>query len=134
MNYHLPTPAVHHIVGKKLARRVRKGLSATHRALLAYELEIGASAVQGFPRREACRLTGASLGYVATLAKATAAEVEAVKKGKLSLSALHNKPPTDAQVDATIIKLGIERVFAAIDRLTAPIPANDNTATMQAAE
>ena len=48
------------------------------------------------------------------------------------------RPPrrrSDRDIDRIVIRLGIERVWTSIDRLTRPdTPANDNTATMQAAE
>ena len=48
---------------------------------------------------------------------------------RITLSDLHNhrhQPPTDAEVETVVLKLGLARVLDALDRLTAPM--------MQAAE
>jgi hypothetical protein len=136
---------VRDVVGKKLARRLRKGLSPAHRALLAHDLETGECWLHGLTRRQACALTGASLGYATTLAKASAEEIERVKRGALALSQLHNKPKSDAFkaftratkeveaefgdaddiavgefVDRVFAKLGDGVLAAAFDRYTAP--------------
>jgi hypothetical protein len=130
-------PPTHDIVGKKLARRLRKGLSPTFAALLAREFETGESRLRApLTRRQACLLTEASWGYVSALARATPEEIEAIKRGTLSLAALHRRKrePTDAQVDATIIKLGIERVFDALDRLTKPSISSSTAVNMTTAD
>jgi hypothetical protein len=108
------------IVGHKLATRLRAGMSPTFRALLAHEFESGACWLHSLTRRQACALTGASIGYVHTLAHATEQEREAVKRGVLSLSDIHNRPPSDAAIDRVIARLGPDRVLAALDRLTMP--------------
>jgi hypothetical protein len=107
----------------KLNREKRRGLSPTHAALLAYELEIGAAWLHDFPRRQACRLTGASVGYVSTIAHATPDERAAIRRGALALAKLHNKPkaqPTDDEVNRLVATIGPDRVMAALDRATAP--------------
>lgn len=111
---------VRDISGRKLRARLRKGLNPTHRALLAHELETGTVRLYPLPRRQACMLTGASVGYVATLSRLTSLDRELVKRGLLSLSALHNKPPTDADIDRLVAKLGADRIMAALDRWTRP--------------
>jgi ethanolamine ammonia-lyase large subunit len=107
----------------KLNRKVRRGLSPTHAALLAYELETGTLRLYGLPRHEACRHTHASASYVATIARATAEERAALKRGEIALGQLHNKPkapPSDAEVDRIIAKIGPDRIMAALDRYTQP--------------
>jgi hypothetical protein len=109
------------ISGRRLRRRLRKGLSSTHRALLAYELEAGSAWIHHLTRRDACVLTGASASYVATLHQASDEERGRIKSGQLALSVLHNnKPPSDAYLDRLVVKAGADRVMAALDRYTRP--------------
>jgi hypothetical protein len=106
-----------------LNRRVRKGLGPTQAALLAYELEVGTARLREIPRREACRLTGASVGYVATIAKASPEERAAILRGDLPVTRLHNKPkalPTDDELDRLVAMIGADRIMAALDRYTQP--------------
>jgi hypothetical protein len=115
------TQAVKDISGQRLARRLRRELSPTHRALLAYELEKGTAWIHSLTRRQACRLTGASVAYVVTLQRASDEERGRIKSGQLALSALHNnKPPSDAYLDRLVVKAGADRVMAALDRYTRP--------------
>jgi hypothetical protein len=107
----------------KLNRRKRRGLSPTHAALLAHELETGMVWLHHLPRRQACLLTGASIGYVTTIANATPEERAAIKRGELALGKLHNKPKqplADAEIDRLVETIGADRILAAIDRWTAP--------------
>lgn len=110
---------VKNINGRRLRRR-RKGLSPTHRALLAYELEAGGASIHDLTRHDACALTGASRSYVATVFRASDEEREQVKSGQLALAVLHNKPPSDSYLDRLILKVGADRVMAALDRYTRP--------------
>ena len=109
--------------GHKLSRRVQRGLSPTFRALLAYQLESGGVCVHHLTRKQALALARASSGYVSTVARLSPQERDQLGKGILSLSALHNRPPTDADVDRIVTKLGPTRVMAALDRLTRPAEA-----------
>lgn len=154
-----PIP-VRDINGGKLAKRLRKGLSPTHRALLANDLQTGAVYVHHLTRRQALALTWASVGYVNTVAKLSPEQREQVASGKIPLSVFHNRPKTSAFaalaraanevevelgdedisvgdfVDRVLAKIG-DSLLAALDRLTVPAvtAANDNAAaTMQAAE
>jgi hypothetical protein len=114
-------PCFKDVAGYKLAARLRRGdLCPTHKALLAFGLQSGELVLHHLTRLQACAVTTASAGYVATLSKATTAEIEAVKRGELRLNALHKKPLTDAQVERLIMKIGAERIMAALDRLTMP--------------
>jgi hypothetical protein len=152
-----PTP-VKDISGRKLAKRLRRGMSPVFAALLAHDMETGRVRLHRLTRQQSCSVTGASWGYTSTLARATEEEVERVKRGELSLSALHNKPKSDPfkalanasnEVEAELgdesITVGdfIDRVFAklgdgvlaaALDRLTAPVAINNNSAALEAAE
>ena len=64
-------------------------------------------------------MTGASAGYVATATRLSAQEREQVEAGKLSLSSVHNAPPSDAAIDK-FSKAGADRVMAGLDRYTQP--------------
>jgi hypothetical protein len=114
------TAPVKDVSGRQLARRLKRGLSAAFRALLAHEMQAGAVCIHHLSRRQAVALTSASWGYVSTIAKMTPDEREQLGDGRLSLSAVHNRAPTDADVDRIVAKLGAERVLAALDRATAP--------------
>src|SRR5262245_52326230 len=100
---------VKNINGRRLRRR-RKGLNPTHRALLAYELEVGGASIHDLTRRDACRLTGASVTYVATLCRISDEERERIQRGQLTLSTFQNKPPSDAYLDRLVLKVGADRV------------------------
>jgi hypothetical protein len=113
--------AVREINGRKLAKRC-KSLSPAHRALLAVALETGDVRLARLTRAQARLLTGASRGYVVTVRRLTPAERRQVELGLVSLVSLHNRPPTDADIDRFIRKAGANRVLAAIDRFTSPEP------------
>lgn len=112
------TKASRNINGRKLSRRLKKGLSPAFRALLAHELETGA-VLHDLTRRQACKLLQVSPSYVATLAKIDPEQRAMIARGQLSLSAIHNKL-TDTDIDRIVAKLGAERIMAAIDRYTQP--------------
>ncbi len=70
-----------------------------------------------------------SISYVASLRHISTDERERLACGAITLSTLHNKYRrrlSDADVERVIKKIGVGRVFAAIDKLTEPM--------MQAAE
>jgi hypothetical protein len=138
-----PTP-VKDISGRKLAKRLHKGMSPTFAALLAHDLEAGKVVLHRLTRSQARALTGASLGYVATVARLTPEERQQVQRGHLSLASLHNKPKSDSFktfanatkeveaelghaditvgdfVDRVFAKLGDGVLAAALDRYTQP--------------
>jgi hypothetical protein len=108
------------VVGKKLSRR-RKGISPSHRALLARDLETGrARLCAPLTRKQSLAVTGASNGYTARAAGLTPEERVQVEAGSLSLSSVHNRPPTDAQIDRLIARVGADRIMKGIDRYTSP--------------
>src|SRR5262245_55907563 len=113
-----PLPKI--VVGKKLSRR-RKGINPSHLALVAVDLETGRARLSApLTRRQAIAVTGASAGYVATATRLSAQEREQVEAGKLSLSSVHNAPPSNAAIDKFIVKAGADRVMAGLDRHTQP--------------
>ena len=116
------------ITGRELDRRIEQS-NPTQLALSAYDLSTGTTRVERFTNKQARLLTRASYGYCHTVAVATDRERAALRGGFLSLSELHNRPPSHAAVDRIVARLGAERVLDALDRLTRPtVPAaNDNS-------
>jgi hypothetical protein len=108
------------ISGRLLEKR-RVRMSATFRALLAVEIAEESMLLRQLTGKQARALTGASSGYFRTVKRCSSEQRVAIGCGRLSLSSLHAaKPvPTDAQVDTIVKKIGIERVFDSLDRLTA---------------
>jgi hypothetical protein len=113
-----PTP-VKDINGRKLSRRLKKGLSPTFRALLAHDLETGAAQLHDLTRRQACQLMQVSAGYVTTVAKTNPEDRKKIESGQIPLAALHTTP-TDRQLDRLIARIGPDRFMAALDRYTRP--------------
>jgi hypothetical protein len=107
------------INGRKLSRRLKKGLSPAFRALLAHDLETGAVRLHDLTRRQACRLMQVSAGYVATVARTDPENRKKIESGQLPLAVLH-KAPTDRQLDRLIARIGPDRFMAALDRYTRP--------------
>src|SRR5262245_16305710 len=89
----VPVAATRELNGRKLSRRLKR-LTASHRALLALELEIGNARLVCPTRAQARALTGASLGYVITARRLTPAERQLVERGVTSLNSFHNRPPS----------------------------------------
>jgi hypothetical protein len=114
------------INGRELAHRLRL-LSPAKRALLAHDLQHGS--LYNLTRPQAAAVARVSISYVASLRHISADERERLQCGAITLSALHNKyrrPLSDADVERVVKRIGVGRVFAVIDKLTAPM--------MQAAE
>ena len=80
-----PSPV--NIDGRLTARRLWR-MSAAHKALLAYEAEI--NGVSALSRRQSAQMFCVSAGYVGTVAGASEAEREALKRGFITLSKLHH--------------------------------------------
>jgi hypothetical protein len=112
--------------GRRLNRLVKKG-SPRDRASLALDLERGAVQLIRTTRAQAAVLTKASTGYIGTLARLSEDERRQVARGEtsishlLKLSRLHNgRRDLDAGIDRFIQRVGVERVWAAIERYTQP--------------
>ena len=120
-NFSAVNTSVRDIDGHRLSRRLQRGLSATFRALIAYELESGGAKLHHLTRKQSVTLVGANSGYVGTVSRLTPHEREQVANGILSLAAIHNQPPTDVDIDRIVTRIGLDRVMAALDRLTRPI-------------
>lgn len=109
--------------GKVLARNLRKA-SPAMRAILVTPLTNG-TAIGGLTKAQAARLGRVSAESIAIVAGASADQLEALWSGQLSLHAVRkaNAKPrelTDSEVDAALNRIGLERVWSAYDRLTAP--------------
>jgi hypothetical protein len=127
---------------KHIGTHLREVTSASWRALLAAEL-----VAAGFTFAEACAVTGASYGYVTTLRRLQGWERAAVRDGHLSLAQFHTRTrakkvvaepvkaapavktfaintgtPTlsNSAIDNIVREVGVERMWASIDRLTQP--------------
>jgi hypothetical protein len=120
-------PGVKAVSGKKLARKLQR-IEPAHRALLVHDLEAGAVWLHDLTRHQSCSLVPVSLGYVGTVANASPEDVRRLRAGTLSLSELHNRPLSDAAIDKLIAKIGLSRIWQAMDRATRPAaPANGRT-------
>jgi hypothetical protein len=115
---HYISPLYRKINGREFDRLVRRA-TASQRGSLAVELEEGQIEITRLTRRQALFLAKASFGYENTARKLSADQFDLVRKGALSLSAAHNKP-NDAQIERFIQRAGEDRVFAALDKMTAP--------------
>jgi hypothetical protein len=110
------------ILGEKVARKL-KGISASHRALLASDLVNGKVDLSHLTLAQAKAITQVSGGYTATAMRLTVEQRKQVERREVSLSAFHNKPAasvTEEMISRFIEKAGAGRVLDAIDRLTAP--------------
>jgi len=114
-------PIAPSIDGRQLNWRLKR-LSPARRALIAHALEHGSLHLQNPTRKQAAALARVSTCYVGALNRASFEERRALEQGRLSLSALQHRrrPVTDADVEKIVKKIGVGRVFAVIDRLTAP--------------
>ena len=109
--------------GRLYERKPAPTLSTERRAMAALELVEGPAR---WPARQAAALVGISATYLSTARHASAEERQALERGWLTLSWIHNKrrrAPTDAAVERAVKRLGPDRVLRALDRMTAsPIP------------
>jgi hypothetical protein len=102
-----------------------KARGATRRALHAHHLK----KKFGLTGKLACQVAGSNIGYLTTVNRLSPEEWRKVAQGELSLARLHNGGGngngngsrfSNAQLDQLITEIGIGRVWAAIERLTAP--------------
>jgi hypothetical protein len=99
-------------------------LSATFRALLGHELQSGAVAITHYSPRQSAMVTESPMALIRAVGKATPLELFAMQ-GVLDIEAAHrqqlaNKRRTDAVVDKILVEIGLDRVLAALERLTRP--------------
>lgn len=107
--------------GWAFAHRLRNA-SAAGRALAAHQLTNGV-AIAGLTRAQAARVADVSVSSVSIVASATTDEIEALRRGKLSLRdvrrahAKNRKPSIDENLMRRTDPNVVMRVF---DRMTAP--------------
>jgi hypothetical protein len=109
------------LTGRTLDRLCLKA-TPSERALLAANLMADRVQLVRLTARQASRLTGANIRYLAVARHLSDDQRERIIKGKLSLSAIVNAPriPSDAELDKLFALVGGERMLAALDRFTAP--------------
>jgi hypothetical protein len=100
-------------------------LPTTFRALLGQELQSGAVALTSATPRQAAALTLVPMAFFRTVTAATALETAAMRRGTLTVEEVHaarlrNRRRTDVAIDRALVEIGLDRVLAALDRLTRP--------------
>ena len=104
----------------RLARRLAKA-SATAAALIDYDLRTGAIVIVGGLAELTRSITNVPRGYQCTLAGLLPHERARLRSGWASISEYHNsRTVTDRKIERFISKAGFDRVFAVLDRQTAP--------------
>jgi hypothetical protein len=103
------------------SRKDRKRRSATERAFAALS-RVGQW--KKLTLHDAAAIEDVSVTYVAELHRRTPAEQQDVKTGRVKLSDIINKRQSQQavanKVDQLISRVGIDAVFSALDRATAP--------------
>jgi hypothetical protein len=106
--------------GRRL-NRLLKVASARDRALIAADLTQGALQILRPTYAQASALTNVSLGYVTTVSGLTPEERAQLARGLLSLPRLHNRRRrSNAELDRVVEHYGVEAIWRALDRATAP--------------
>ncbi len=114
-------PTVYNFDGRHLSRRLKK-LDIAKRALLARDLERGVVRLQNLTRAQAVAIARVPSSYVGTVQHASADERKLLACGSLTLSALHHRrrPVSDADVERIVVKIGCDRIWRALDKITSP--------------
>ena len=109
--------------GRKLSRRLHK-LNATRRAQLAADLVTGELCFLNLTPRQAAELLDVSRPYIDTLTRATVKDRARLEYGLVTLSELHKRrrQPTDSDIERMVTKIGPDRVWRVLDKITAPKP------------
>jgi hypothetical protein len=109
------------IIGRRLARRL-KDISADFKALLGHEMVTGEVVLRQLTQAQASALLSVSRPYISAVNQASPEERELIKRKRLSISTLYSKhrAPTDTALDKLVMKIGADRVMAALDRATNP--------------
>jgi hypothetical protein len=112
--------------------------SLTNLTLLGTDLQTGEAALtRTTPRQTVAVIPRITMAMLRAVRLATPLELAAMRRGDFTVEALHqeqlaNKRLADTTVDKTLLEIGLDRVLASLDRLTAPVtngavvPANDN--------
>ena len=112
-------PAIRVLSGREFDDHLRN-TTAAGRALIAADLVAGRVLVERPTTRQARQLTGASRSYAHTASRLSPMERAAIRSGALSLATVHPRPHpiTNKRLEKLIGKIGLARVWDAIDRLT----------------
>jgi hypothetical protein len=111
-------------------RRCRYQLPIERRAIVA----AGMVREHNWTQRQAAGLCCVNAGYVGLVQRLNEADQYKLIRGELTLARLWKDyrrrlaerkakrlaEPTDGDIDATVAKLGVDRVMSSLDRLTAP--------------
>jgi hypothetical protein len=107
------------VTGAELARMLKKA-DATGRAVIDYDLCTGRVALIGMTAKQAQPITKVSRGYRCTMAGLDPLERAHLRYSGGTISAYHNKKPSDRAIARFIKRAGPDRVFAELDRMTSP--------------
>ena len=114
-----PPPTPRTMSGRKLSHLIKKS-SPRDRALIANELAQGVVQVVQPTYAQAAGLACVSASYVATVGRLAPEERVQLALGAISLAKLHNRRRGDAELDCLVKRYGIETLWRAIERATAP--------------
>jgi hypothetical protein len=115
-------PSVKTLKGRRLHNRLKR-IPLAHRALMACEAEAGSLAFTDLSRAQSSKLLEVSHGYITTVAGLSDDERALLRAQPWLLALKHNRcqrEVSNADIDAFISRATPERIFAALDRLTAP--------------
>jgi hypothetical protein len=117
----LQDPPANVVTGWKL-NQLLHSLDAGGKAMLAADLAAGRLVIANPTLEQARGLTGASRGYTHTAATLSPTQRQAVRRGHIKLVDIHlrHRSLSDAGSDRLVRRLGPDRLWSAIDRLTSP--------------
>lgn len=125
------------VFGTRLQSAIALGAySPTRLALLGHELQTGEVALtQTAPRQTAAVLPTITMALLRTVRRAGPADIWAMKRGDLTVEALHkeqlaNHRMSDAELKQIMVREGLDRVLALFDELTGPGKTNGHDAAV----
>jgi hypothetical protein len=117
----LQDPPANVVTGRAFNRLLRS-LDAGGKAVVAADLAAGRLVIANPTLEQARGLAGASRGYTHTASTLSPTQRQAVRYGHIKLVDIHLRHPSlsDAGIDRLVRRLGPDRLWSAIDRLTSP--------------
>jgi hypothetical protein len=117
----LQDPPANVVTGREF-NRLLHSLDAAGKAVVAADLAAGRLVIAKPTLEQARGLTGASRGYAHTATTLSPTQRQAVRSGHIKLVDIHLRHPSlsDARIDRLVRRLGPDRLWSAIDRLTSP--------------
>ena len=114
-------PAIKVVTGREFNQLLRS-LDAAGKAVITADLAAGRLVIANPTLEQARGLTGASRGYAHTATTLSPTQRQAVRSGHIKLVDIHLRHPSlsDAGIDRLVRRLGPDRLWSAIDRLTSP--------------